>query len=137
MSNLATILLFFTSLLAIIAIWALFTRWWVDTKKRTIQHVGQFFLHAMAFFANSFIYYRFDPPYEKLAEWTALQFLQAGIYWVLFDLLLNKLRGRSLKYVSQSNLLDKFFHRYTDPFKSQMIAKISVILISAILVILL
>jgi uncharacterized membrane protein len=140
---------FYITWITTIVVWAFFTRWWVDDKKRSPNHGGQFVLRIVFAFANTFIYYGFDPDvildgindqnlWEilwALKHWVALLAIQGALFWDLFDPLLNYLRNRHYKYVSKSNIFDKWFHRFKDPWKAQLIAKIIATAVTIFLVI--
>ena len=130
--------LFWIIWITVIVVFAFFTRWWVDDKHRSPQHLGQFIIRAVLAFANTFIFYEFRPEsmlegYNDqnlwevllaLRHWFMLLVVQGVLFWDFFDPLLNYLRDKSYNYVSKSNLFDKFFHRYKNPFKAQVIAKV-------------
>jgi len=76
------------------------------------------------------------PQLWAMRGWFALLGLQGALFWDIFDPLLNYLRGKPYNYVSKSNLLDLFFHRFKNPWKSQLIIKAAVTILTLTLKIL-
>jgi hypothetical protein len=127
--------LFFIVWITVIVVFGFFTRWWVDDKHRSPQHVGHYIIRVMLAFLNSFLWFDLNPNsmlngemglFEQLwamREWFTVMALQGALFWDGFDPLLNYLRGKPGNYVSKSNRFDAFFHRFNNPFIAQLATK--------------
>ena len=120
-----------------IIVWASVALIWADHHANIIKKgqepggIPDYFLRIFAGWVVSFVAYIGISP-DQLVNWFGFLVLEAGLFWLIFDLTLNSARGLEPTYVSTTNgkLADKLFH---GSFAAQLIAKIIVMTAGAIL----
>lgn len=97
------------------------------------NHLAAWILrYIMGFLIVKYVWYYGDPPYFWKSIFTLL--FMGGLSWWIFDLFYNLARNnpqRKWNEVGESSWLDKWFHRFKDPFIAQAIVK-SIILLGGL-----
>ena len=93
--------------------------------KTHIFHPSRFLVRFIVIAFNASLFVGFDP--DRAWEVAKLMLLQSAIFWLVFDLVLNVLRGLPIDYVGETANADSLFHKVNDPFLMQVSVKILLI----------
>lgn len=86
----------------------------IEVYNRTPFYLGWFVAKGMAAILNGIM---FDP--KNVSEWLPILAFQITSFWVIFNPLLNKMRGLSFWHLgTDSGLIDKFFLKYHVLYKT-------------------
>ena len=87
-----------------------------------IFHPSRFLIRFVVIAFNASLFVEFNP--DRSWEVTKLMLLQAAIFWIVFDYLLNVMRGLPIDYVGETANADTIFQRFSNPFLVQISVKL-------------
>lgn len=96
--------LFYASFLLFTVFGAFYHRYLIEVENKSPNHKIWTLYRAGFFTGNAFLFS------TELVHIAVLVFHQSSIYWILFDALLNKLRGLPTLYIGKTSAIDKYFN---------------------------